>query len=123
MGQPSNFVRQAGAIPVRGGQVCLVLSRSGKRWVVPKGWPVEGCSPSECAALEAFVAAQRRGTVAASSLGAVRRHEQPGRRVTDDHHGFVWTAQRIGSSGQVDFAVRLDGHGVGFITLVAEVRR
>jgi 8-oxo-dGTP pyrophosphatase MutT (NUDIX family) len=33
----SDALRQAAVIAVRGGQVCLVMSSSGKRWVVPKG--------------------------------------------------------------------------------------
>ncbi len=33
----STFIQQAAAIPVRAGRVCLVSSRSGKRWVIPKG--------------------------------------------------------------------------------------
>ena len=44
---------QAGAIPLRMGQVCLVTSRNGKRWVIPKGWPVRGLSPAQSAAREA----------------------------------------------------------------------
>ena len=34
MAQP---LRQAAAIPVADGRVCLVTSSSGRRWVVPKG--------------------------------------------------------------------------------------
>src|SRR5262245_18842322 len=30
-------VRQADAIPVRAGRVCLVMSSNRKRWVIPKG--------------------------------------------------------------------------------------
>ena len=37
MGLLTEEVRQAAAIPVKDGQVCLVTSRSGKRWVIPKG--------------------------------------------------------------------------------------
>jgi len=37
MSSASDCIRQAAAIPVRGGRVCLVTSSSGTRWVVPKG--------------------------------------------------------------------------------------
>jgi 8-oxo-dGTP pyrophosphatase MutT (NUDIX family) len=48
------MVRQAAAIPVLGGQVCLVSSRSGKRWVVPKGCLEPGKTAREIALLEAW---------------------------------------------------------------------
>ena len=38
-------VRQAAAIPVRDGRVCLVTSRSGRRWVIPKGQIDPGHTP------------------------------------------------------------------------------
>jgi 8-oxo-dGTP pyrophosphatase MutT (NUDIX family) len=34
--------------------VMLVTSRETRRWVIPKGWPVNKLSPSAAAALEAF---------------------------------------------------------------------
>jgi 8-oxo-dGTP pyrophosphatase MutT (NUDIX family) len=37
MASASDCIRQAAAIPVRGGRVYLVTSSSGSRWVVPKG--------------------------------------------------------------------------------------
>jgi len=33
----SDALRQEAVIAMRGGQICLVMSSSGKRWVVPKG--------------------------------------------------------------------------------------
>jgi 8-oxo-dGTP pyrophosphatase MutT (NUDIX family) len=33
----SSHIQQAAAIPYWAGRVCLVSSRSGKRWVIPKG--------------------------------------------------------------------------------------
>ena len=35
-------------------EVLLITSRTSKRWIVPKGWPVDGKSPSESAAIEAW---------------------------------------------------------------------
>jgi 8-oxo-dGTP pyrophosphatase MutT (NUDIX family) len=37
MATVSSPIQQAAAIPFWSGRVCLVTSRSGKRWVVPKG--------------------------------------------------------------------------------------
>lgn len=34
--------------------VLLVTSRATRRWVVPKGWPIDGLSPAAAAAQEAF---------------------------------------------------------------------
>jgi 8-oxo-dGTP pyrophosphatase MutT (NUDIX family) len=48
---------QYGALPwrLRGDaiQIMLVTSRRTRRWIIPKGWPIEGCKPAECAAREA----------------------------------------------------------------------
>jgi 8-oxo-dGTP pyrophosphatase MutT (NUDIX family) len=47
-------IRQSAAIPVRAGQVCLVTSSSGKRWVVPKGCMEPGKTAGEVALQEAW---------------------------------------------------------------------
>ncbi|MBL4916330.1 NUDIX hydrolase [Szabonella alba] len=38
----------------QGREVLLVTSRETGRWVIPKGWPIKGLSPSETAAREAW---------------------------------------------------------------------
>ena len=61
MGRGSNNHKlagiQYGALPwrVRGDaiQILLVTSRRTRRWIIPKGWPMEGYKPTECAAREA----------------------------------------------------------------------
>lgn len=35
-------------------EVLLIVSRETRRWVIPKGWPMEGRKPHEAAAREAF---------------------------------------------------------------------
>src|ERR1041385_8682014 len=50
----TDLIRQAAAIPVKAGQVCLVSSRSGKRWVIPKGCMEPGKTAGEVALLEAW---------------------------------------------------------------------
>ena len=44
-------------------QICLVTSRRSKRWIVPKGWPMNGETPMDAAATEAYEEAGVRGKV------------------------------------------------------------
>ncbi|WP_371060484.1 NUDIX hydrolase [Rhodosalinus sp. 5P4] len=50
--------RQVAALCHRNGgaerEVLLVTSRDTKRWILPKGWPVEGCDAAESALQEAW---------------------------------------------------------------------
>lgn len=50
-------------------QVLLITSRDTGRWVLPKGWAMEGRSPAEAAAREAWEEAGVVGTVGAGSIG------------------------------------------------------
>lgn len=50
-------------------QVLLITSRRRKRWIVPKGWPVDGATPAESAETEAFEEAGVKGKVLPSCLG------------------------------------------------------
>jgi 8-oxo-dGTP pyrophosphatase MutT (NUDIX family) len=65
---------QFGALPwrVKDGelQVLLITSRETKRWVIPKGWPMEGVPSHEAAAREAFEEAGVLGETLADPLGA-----------------------------------------------------
>lgn len=54
MASPAQFIRQAAAIPIRDGQVCLVTSSSGRRWVIPKGMMEPGKTSAEIALQEAW---------------------------------------------------------------------
>jgi len=47
-------LEQAAAIPVKDGQICLITSRSGKRWVIPKGRLERGKTAEEIAREEAW---------------------------------------------------------------------
>lgn len=64
------LVRQAAVVPVKTGQVCLVSSRSGKRWVVPKGSIEPGKSAGEIALQEAWEEAGLVGLLRAEPLGS-----------------------------------------------------
>lgn len=73
------IVRQAAAIPIRDGKVCLITSRSRRRWVVPKGHIEVHQSPREAAELEAWEEAGLIGTISDESIGSYE-YEKYGRR-------------------------------------------
>src|SRR5262247_3441346 len=64
------FIRQSAAIPVRAGEVCLVTSSSGKRWVVPKGLIDPGHTAAESALQEAWEEAGLAGVLAPEPVGS-----------------------------------------------------
>ncbi len=68
--QSTTLVRQAGVIALRNGQVCLVTSRSGKRWVVPKGCMEPGKTASEIALEEAWEEAGLVGILGPEPIGS-----------------------------------------------------
>jgi len=67
---------QYAALPYRlaGGQlwILLVSSRRTRRWIVPKGWPIEGRKPHEGAALEAMEEAGVTGAIEDQPIGSYR---------------------------------------------------
>jgi 8-oxo-dGTP pyrophosphatase MutT (NUDIX family) len=70
MANGGDVVRQAAAIPVRNGQICMVTSRSGKRWVVPKGCLEPGKSAGEMALQEAWEEAGLTGVLFPDPIGS-----------------------------------------------------
>ncbi|SHF00576.1 8-oxo-dGTP pyrophosphatase MutT, NUDIX family [Litoreibacter ascidiaceicola] len=50
-------------------QVLLVTSRNSRRWIIPKGWPMEDQSPAQAAAIEAFEEAGVEGKAYNICLG------------------------------------------------------
>lgn len=50
-------------------QVLLVSSRDSGRWIIPKGWPINGLSPHETALQEAWEEAGVKGTADPLCLG------------------------------------------------------
>ncbi|MDB9943808.1 NUDIX hydrolase [Octadecabacter sp.] len=50
-------------------QFCIVTSRRSKRWIVPKGWPMDGETPMDAAATEAFEEAGVRGKIYPRPIG------------------------------------------------------
>jgi len=53
-------------------QVMLITSRRTRRWIIPKGWPMEGLKPQETAALEAEEEAGIAGQIADRPIGSYR---------------------------------------------------
>jgi 8-oxo-dGTP pyrophosphatase MutT (NUDIX family) len=64
------LLRQAAVIPVSDGQVCVVTSRSGKRWVVPKGCLEPGKTAGEVALQEAWEEAGLVGLLQPEPVGS-----------------------------------------------------
>ena len=50
-------------------QVLLITSRRRKRWIVPKGWPMDGKTPAHCALIEAWEEAGVIGIASDYSIG------------------------------------------------------
>lgn len=72
MSDPSHCLRQAAALAVRNGRVCLVTSSSGRRWILPKGMIEPGQTEAEAAAREAWEEAGVVGEVLREPLGTYR---------------------------------------------------
>ena len=77
----SSLIASKGVARVQIGALCyrftkgspeylLITSRGTGRWIVPKGWPIDGKSPQDAAAEEAWEEAGVKGTVKDKCLGA-----------------------------------------------------
>jgi len=53
-----------------GKEVLLITSRDTGRWIIPKGWPIDGLNASDAAAQEAWEEAGVRGNVNETPVGA-----------------------------------------------------
>lgn len=53
-----------------GVRILLVTSRETARWIIPKGWPMEGKMPHEAAAIEAFEEAGVIGEPITRAIGS-----------------------------------------------------
>ena len=53
----------------------LVTSRSTGRWIIPKGWPIDGLAPHLSAAREAYEEAGVRGKAGAEPIGVFRHRK------------------------------------------------
>ena len=62
-------IAQAAALALRDGRICMVTSRSGRRWVLPKGQIEAHQTPREAALAEAWEEAGILGRVDPEPLG------------------------------------------------------
>ena len=66
--------KQVAALPYRRWrghiEVLLITSRQTKRWVIPKGWPMDGKADHHAAAQEAYEEAGIEGQISDKSIGA-----------------------------------------------------
>lgn len=76
---PGEPIRQAAALPLRRGRVCLITSRNGKRWVIPKGWIDPGQTAGETALQEAWEEAGLTGALEREPIGSYL-YEKEGQR-------------------------------------------
>ena len=63
-------IRQAAALPMRKGRICLITSRNGKRLVIPKGWIELGQTAGETALQEAWEEAGLVGSLDGEPIGS-----------------------------------------------------
>jgi len=78
-------VRQAAVIPVSGGRVCMVNSRSGRRLVFPKGQIEPGHTPGETALIEVWEEAGLVGVMDAEPVGTYAYE-----KLDRQHHVLVY---------------------------------
>jgi len=57
-------------------EVLLITSRRSGRWILPKGWPMDGKTPAESAATEAWEEAGVQGKVHPRCLGLFSYHKE-----------------------------------------------
>src|SRR5205823_375714 len=69
MSTAPGWIPQAAAIPVKAGQICLVTSSSGRRWVIPKGMMEPGKTAGEIALQEAWEEAGLTGMLLQEPAG------------------------------------------------------
>ena len=50
-------------------KILLVTSRGTGRWIIPKGWPIDGATPAETALCEAWEEAGVEGKIRGNALG------------------------------------------------------
>jgi 8-oxo-dGTP pyrophosphatase MutT (NUDIX family) len=66
--------QQVAALPWRPGErgveILLVTTRTTKRWVIPKGWPMDDKPDHQAAAQEAFEEAGVRGRISPTNCGS-----------------------------------------------------
>ncbi len=70
MAELAGYVRQAAALPLRQGKICLITSSNGKRWIIPKGLIDPGATAGEAALQEAWEEAGLVGALQQEPIGS-----------------------------------------------------
>jgi 8-oxo-dGTP pyrophosphatase MutT (NUDIX family) len=70
MADNMGYVRQAAALPLRQGKICLITSSNGKRWIIPKGLIEPGQTAGEAALQEAWEEAGLVGVLQQEPIGS-----------------------------------------------------
>ena len=92
---------QTGALCLREGpegtEVLLVRSLDSGRWIIPKGWPMDGRTLSEAAAIEAWEEAGARGRISAVEFARIpsNKRRSGGLEVPTDLAIFVMTGTEL----------------------------
>jgi len=69
MANGAEFIRQAAALPIKTGKICLITSSNGRRWIIPKGLIEPGQTAAENALQEAWEEAGVVGTLIPDPVG------------------------------------------------------
>ena len=70
--------------------ILLVTSRQTKRWILPKGWPMEGKTPAESAAIEAWEEAGVTGKVHDQCAGIYSYHKDADQKTAVPCIGLIY---------------------------------
>lgn len=81
----TSWDRQAAALPIRDGLICLVRSRGGRRWVIPKGGVGLKQCTGEIALLEAWEEAGLTGVLVTEPAGSYLHAKTDGLRHVTVH--------------------------------------
>lgn len=91
-------IKQIAALPWRRDahgrlEILLVTSRTSRRWILPKGWPISGMSGAEVAHTEAVEEAGVDGIVAAVPVGSYEYVKDRGQRSARRGHAEVYALE------------------------------
>ena len=84
----TDALRQSAVVPIWDGQVCMITSSSGKRWIVPKGMIDPGHTAGEAALIEAWEEAGLVGVLRPEPAGSYL-YQKYGRT----HHVIVFVME------------------------------